>query len=205
LERAERCGSPYRYSSTEEAIRVARQGARDTLSRLTALTRAFSHPSPEYWLAEAVRCLVEMEGLRKSPWPSAVEKAEEAMALPEAVEEVQSMMCSVRSACSEALPNVLLLSDSVGRALSVKPPDNRELFWREDLPMLLSSDPRYRRLVTRPGRITPTLKQLLADAWFRVPRRFMLPTWRHHPVECSRTDQTATGGRLCLLPQTFQS
>jgi hypothetical protein len=166
--------------STEDAIRVARQGTLDILHRLDVLRRTISQPDPTDWYAEAARWLAEDSARNATRWLAAVQTAELAQQLPAAAvvapaaRAVERLRADVSLACQNALPWVDILACALLRALRQAPPANLSLFYLEDWPRLLSVDPEDRWRVTREGRITPTVRSLRADPQFRLARQGML-------------------------------
>jgi hypothetical protein len=182
----------YRYLSTEDAIRVARQGALDALRRLRALQHAVSLSEPETWswYTEASRWLVEMPLLCRSSWPAAMQTAKIAGRLPTAARRVEESIPVISLACQNSLPYVTGLVRALENALQEAPPDNPTLFYLQDWPRMLAIDPMDRWRVTRSDRLTPTLQYLRADPMFRCYREGMLracsrllapfPEWKYY-------------------------
>jgi hypothetical protein len=170
----------YDYVSTEDAIRVARQGALDILRRLERLWHAVSRPDPTDWYAEAARWLADDAARKETRWSAAIQTAGFAQQLPAATvvapaaRAVERLGTDISLVCHNALPCIGILARALLDALRQAPPANLSLFYLEDWPRLLSIDPGDRWCVTREGRITPTVRSLRADPQFRLARQGML-------------------------------
>jgi hypothetical protein len=170
--------SVYHYVSTEDAIRVAHQGARDTLRRFNRLRDAVSGDDPGLWYPEAAHWLVDSWTLLQSPWPASLDTTQIAGRLPPAARTVQSLIDAVSLACINTLPGVDGLAHALRRALQDVSTENSHLFYLEDLPRLLAVCPIERWQCSRAGRVTAPMQRLRRDPCFLVARAGMLRALR---------------------------
>jgi hypothetical protein len=182
---------PYSYVSTEDAIRAARQGALDGLTRLEYVQATLAQENNYVsWFIEIARWLVESNA-RHEAWSRAIGVAEcsghlpAALGVARAARTVEDIEGDIHTDLRFGqvtpdyrpvwpLPHVRTLARAITAAIAQAPPDDLEWFYDNELLGLLSTCTMTRWQATRPNEITPTMALLRRNPKFRAARDGML-------------------------------